>query len=96
MEILDETVKGAKVAFDKASDFAGKAVNAGKLKAEEVSLSLKLKGDYEKLGRIAYEIFKDEKNDVSVKIICGNIGDKIERIEELKKQIKAIKEKSED
>ena len=86
MEKFDNAVNTAKDALSKASEYAGKAVKAGKTKTDIISRELKLKRDYEKLGRLTYDGFCGNEDTEAVSVMCRHIAKKEAELAELKNE----------
>ena len=87
MEFLDNAVAKAKEAWDIISKKTGEAVSVGKQKFDISSLEVKLSKEYEKLGKVYFNMIKDQnpENEKVAKIVAS--------IKEKKQEIKVCKDK---
>ena len=94
MDFFDNAVVKAKEAIDIACKKTNEVVNVGKQKFDIASIENKLCKDFEKLGRLYFEIIKDcdtENDDVNN--LKAEITDRLDKIKELKEEINSVKSK---
>ena len=94
MEIIDQAVSKAREAWDVVSKKTGEVVTAGKRKYDISALQVKLSKDFERLGKLYYDLIKEEgSDDEEVSAILEDIREKTEKIKELKAKLNAAKNK---
>ena len=94
MDFLDNAVEKVKDAFDVVCKKTGDVVNVSKQKIDVASIETKLAKDYEKLGKIYYEMIKNaETPSEEITILKNNIAEKIDNIKALKTEINNSKNK---
>ena len=92
MDLFDEILDKAKVAFDVAVKATEDVVDTGKQKFNIAALENKLSKDYKALGEIFYNFKKNgEIDDEAVEQLIAEIDDKKEKIELLKEAIRNAK-----
>lgn len=92
MDLFDEILDKAKVAFDVAVKATEDVVDTGKQKFNIAALENKLFKDYKALGEIFYNFKKNgEIDDEAVEQLIAEIDDKKEKIELLKEAIRNAK-----
>ena len=94
MEILNNAVSKAKEAWGVVSKKTGEAVSVGKQKFDISSLEVKLKKEYEKLGKLYFGMIKDtEPNNEKVAEIVAAIKEKKAEIKERKAKLNEARNK---
>ena len=94
MDFLDNAVSKAKEVFDIAYKKTEEVVTTQKQKIDVASVESKRAKDFKKLGEIYFEMIKDSEIDnTEVKEIVDAIKEKNVKIEELKAEINAAKNK---
>ena len=94
MDILNNAVSKAKEAWDVVSKKTGEAVSVGKQKFDISSLEVKLKKEYEKLGKLYFEMIKDsEPNNEKVAEIVSAIKEKKDEIKDRKAKLNEARNK---
>lgn len=94
MDFLDTAVNKAKEVFDVACKKTGEVVATSKQKIDVVTIENKLSKDFEALGKIYFNMIKDEKNEnFEVESLVLEIKEKQEKIETLKEEINNAKNK---
>ena len=92
MDFLDETIDKVKEVAEVVGKKTGDIVSTQKLKFNISSLECKITKDYEVLGNLYYEqINSGVESSKDAAELVGSINGKLAKIEELKKQIKEIK-----
>ena len=92
MDIFDDILEKAKVAFDVAVKATEDAVDTGKQKFNIASLESKITKDYKTLGEAFYNFKKTgEIDDEVIDELITSIDDKKAKIEELKEEIRKSK-----
>ncbi len=92
MDLFDELLDKAKVAFDVAVKATEDAVDTGKQKFNIASLENKLTKDYKALGEAFYAFRKNgEIDNDAVDALIASIDEKKEKIEEIKEEIRKAK-----
>ena len=88
MDFFDNAVSKAKEAFDVACKKTNEVVSTGKQKFDIASLENKLSKDYEQLGKLYFEIIKDNciENEM-ISNLVNEIKEKQVKIDELKEEI---------
>ncbi|MGI6279512.1 MAG: zinc-ribbon domain-containing protein [Acutalibacteraceae bacterium] len=94
MDFFDNAAIKAKEVFDVACKKTNEVVNTGKYKFDIASLENKLSKDYERLGKIYYNMIKDtEVEDKRVIELKAAIAQKQDEIKRLQEEINNIKSK---
>ncbi len=94
MDFLDNAISKAKEAMDIAYKKTNEVVNTQKQKFDVASIESKRSKDFEKLGKLYFEMIKDtEIEDERIKKLVDDISYKNEKIDELKKEINNVKNK---
>lgn len=94
MDFLDNAVSKAKDAFDIAYKKTNTVVNTQIQKFDVASIENKRAKDFEKLGKIYFELLKNtDIEDNDTKAVFDAIIEKNEKIDELKKKINSTKNK---
>ena len=92
MDLFDEILDKAKVAFDVAVKATEDVVDTGKQKFNIASLENKIAKDYKTLGEMFYDFKKSgEIDDETIDELVASIDQKKEKIEELKEVIRKSK-----
>lgn len=92
MDFFDETIDKVKEVAEVVGKKTNEVVSVQKLKFNISSLENKISKDYEVLGKLYYEaIANGESASEDAMEIVGSIEGKTARIEEIKKEIKDIK-----
>ncbi len=92
MDLFDEIIDKAKVAFDVAVKATEDAVDTGKQKFNIASYESKLNKDYKSLGKAFYDLKKTgEIDNEAVDGLLASIDEKLAKIEELKEEIRKAK-----
>ena len=92
MDLFDEILDKAKVAFGVAVKATEDVVDTGKQKFNIASLENKLSKDYKALGEIFYKFKKNgEMDDEAAQQLISEIDDKITKIELLKEIMRSAK-----
>lgn len=94
MGFLDDAISKTKEVFDVACQKTGEVVTAEKQKFNIASLKSKREKDYADLGKIYFDIIKDENNlDDNTRNIVDAIKEKNDEIARLNEDIQNIKNK---
>lgn len=94
MEFFDNAVNKAKEAIDIACKKTNEVVSTQKQKFDVAAIENKRAKDYEALGKIYFDMIKDtEIEDVAVKALVEEINDKNDKINKLREDINAAKNK---
>lgn len=94
MDFFDNAISKAKEAMDIAYKKTNEVVNTQKQKFDVASIESKRSKDFEKLGKLYFEMIKDtEIEDEQIKKLVDDIAYKNEKIDELKKEINNTKNK---
>ena len=94
MEFLDNALVKAKEVFDVACEKTNEVVSSGKQKFDVASIESKRSKDFERLGKLYFDMIKDSEIENSkIKEIVNEIKEKNQKIEEIKKEINNIKNK---
>ena len=92
MDLFDEILDKAKVAFDVAVKATEDVVDTGKQKFNIASLESKITKDYKALGEAFYNFKKTgEIDDEEIDNLVASIDEKKAKIEELKEEIRKSK-----
>lgn len=92
MDLFDEILDKAKVAFDVAVKATEDAAQTGKQKFNIASLESKITKDYKALGEAFYNFKKSgEIDDEAIDELIASIDDKKAKIDELKEEIRKSK-----
>ncbi len=92
MDLFDEILDKAKVAFDVAVKATEDAAQTGKQKFNIASLESKITKDYKALGEAFYNFKKSgEIDDEAIDELIASIEDKKVKIDELKEEIRKSK-----
>ena len=94
MEFFENAVEKAKEAFDVVCKKTGDVVSVSKQKIDIASIETKLSKDYEKLGKLYYDMIKNsETPDENITKLKNDIAKKIETVKTLKTEINNAKNK---
>lgn len=94
MEFLDNAVSKAKEAFDIACKKTNEVVSTQKQRFDVASIENKRSKDFERLGKLYFELVKDtEIDNAEISAIVVEIKEKNEKIKALKEEISSAKNK---
>lgn len=94
MDFLDNAVSKAKEAIDVACKKTNEIVSNQKQKFDVVAIENKRAKDFEALGKLYFDMIKDtEVDNETVNKIVAEIKEKNSRIDALKEEINAVKNK---
>lgn len=94
MDFFDTAVNKAKEVFDVACKKTGEVVTTSKQRIDIVTIENKLSKDFEALGKIYFDMIKDEKiDDFDIESLVLEIKERQEKITVLKEEINNAKNK---